>query len=86
MTKSGKSSLILIPLACLAAQNMHGQQTRPNIVLLLADDWGFPHATPYGDRVVDSRVFDSVAAEGMLFTKAYSAAPHSSPSRDCSLT
>lgn len=63
-----------------------GQQTRPNIVLLLADDWGFPHATPYGDKVVDSRVFDSVAAEGMLFTKAYSAAPHSSPSRACILT
>lgn len=62
-----------------------GQQTRPNIVLLLADDWGFPHATPYGDKVVDSRVFDSVAAEGMLFTKAYSAAPHSSPSRACIL-
>ena len=38
MTKSGKASLILIPIACLAAQNMSGQQTRPNIVLLLADD------------------------------------------------
>ena len=68
------------------AQNIDGQDKRPDIVLLLADDWGYPHAAPYGDRVVDSRVFDSVASEGMLFTRAYSAAPHSSPSRACILT
>ncbi len=83
---TGKATLALIPLACLSAQNLYSQDTRPNIVLLLADDWGFPHATPYGDRVVDTRVFDNVAAEGMLFTRAYSAAPHSSPSRASILT
>jgi N-sulfoglucosamine sulfohydrolase len=81
MTNTGKATLALIALACLSVQNLYSQDTRPDIVLLLADDWEFPHATPYGDRVVDTRVFDNVAAEGMLFTRAYSAAPHSSPSR-----
>ena len=76
----------MLPLAFALAPGMSAQDTRPNIVLLLADDWGYPHAAPYGDRVVDSRVFDTVASEGMLFTKAYSAAPHSSPSRACILT
>ncbi len=27
---------------------------RPNIVLMLADDWGFPHARSYGATGVDS--------------------------------
>lgn len=71
----------LLPLAGAAAQD-----GRPNIVLLLADDWGFPHATVYGDPEVDSGVFDRIASEGMLFTHAYSAAPHSSPSRASILT
>lgn len=59
---------------------------RPDIILLLADDWGYPHAAPYGDRVVDSRIFDSIASEGMLFNRAYCASPHSSPSRATILT
>ena len=59
---------------------------RPNIVLMLADDWGFPHARSYGATGVDSRALDRIAAEGMLFTRAYSAAPHSSPSRASILT
>lgn len=59
---------------------------RPNIVLLLADDWGYPHANSYGASEVDSRAFEKIAQEGMLFTHAYSAAPHSSPSRASILT
>ena len=54
MTNTGKATLALIPLACLSVQNLYSQDTRPDIVLLLADDWEFPHATPYGDRVVDT--------------------------------
>lgn len=78
---------IIIPIAGMAVlSGAQAQDRRPDIVLLLADDWGFPHAAPYGDRVVDSRVFDQIASEGMLFTRAYSAAPHSSPSRACILT
>lgn len=72
---------LILPFAGAAAVlGAQAQNQRPDIVLLLADDWGFPHAAPYGDRVVDSRVFDSIASDGMLFTRAYSAAPHSSPS------
>lgn len=84
-----KTQLGLCALAGIApAFNTAAQENdaRPDIVLLLADDWGFPHAAPYGDRVVDSRVFDSLASEGMLFSRAYCASPHSSPSRATILT
>jgi arylsulfatase A-like enzyme len=60
--------------------------TRPNILFLLADDWAWPHAGVYGDRVVKTPTFDRVAREGALFTNAYSAAPSCTPSRAAMLT
>ncbi|HZB25851.1 MAG TPA: sulfatase [Vicinamibacterales bacterium] len=56
-------------------------QTRPNIVLAIADDWSFPHAGIYGDRAVSTPVFDRIAKEGVRFTQAFTAAPSCTPSR-----
>jgi arylsulfatase A-like enzyme len=52
----------------------------------VADDWGYPHAGAYGDRVVQTPNFDRVAREGVLFTHAFSAAPSCTPSRAAMLT
>ncbi len=59
---------------------------RPNILLCIADDWAWPHASVYGDPVVRTPVFDRVAREGVLFTHAFSAAPSCTPSRGAILT
>jgi N-sulfoglucosamine sulfohydrolase len=59
---------------------------RPNIVFAIADDWSFPHAGVYGDKVVKTPTFDRVANEGVLFTHAYCAAPTCSASRASILT
>src|ERR1051325_10616477 len=59
---------------------------RPNILFCLADDWGWPHAGVYGDKVVRVPTFDRVAREGVLFTHAFSAAPSCTPSRAAILT
>lgn len=58
----------------------------PNIVFLIADDWSYPHAGAYGDKVVETPTFDRLAAEGALFRNAYCAAPSCSPSRAAILT
>lgn len=57
------------------------QSKHPNILFLIADDWSFPHAGVYGDQVVRTPTFDRLAAEGALFTNAYTASPSCSPSR-----
>jgi len=57
------------------------QSKQPNILFLIADDWSFPHAGVYGDKVVRTPTFDRLAAEGALFTNAYTASPSCSPSR-----
>jgi N-sulfoglucosamine sulfohydrolase len=59
---------------------------RPNIVLAIADDWSWPHAGAYGDRVVRTPVFDRLAAQGGRFERAYCASPSCTPSRGAILT
>jgi len=59
---------------------------RPNILFAIADDWSFPHAGVYGDKVVRTPAFDRIAREGVLFTNAYCAAPSCTPSRATVLT
>lgn len=62
------------------------QSSRPNILFIIADDWSYPHAGAYGDRVVKTPNFDRVAREGVLFTNAFCAAPSCTPSRASLLT
>ncbi|HET6247266.1 MAG TPA: sulfatase [Tepidisphaeraceae bacterium] len=59
---------------------------RPSILFAIADDWSYPHAGAYGDKVVNTPTFDRIAAEGMLFTRAFCAAPTCSASRASILT
>ena len=59
---------------------------RPNILFALADDWSFGHAGAYGCKWVKTPAFDRVAAEGLLFTHAYTPDGKCAPSRSCILT
>ena len=68
------------------AQSAMASRSRPNILFLLADDWGWPVADVYGDSVVRVPTFDWVASHGMVFNNAFCAAPSCSPSRASILT
>ncbi len=59
---------------------------RPNILLVIADDWSWPHAGAYGDPVVQTPAFDRLAREGVLFQHAFVSAPSCTPSRGALLT
>jgi arylsulfatase A-like enzyme len=62
-----------------------GEHGRPNILLLLSDDHSIPHTGAYGDvNCLEFNItpnLDAMAAEGMLFKRAYTAAPQCAPSR-----
>jgi arylsulfatase A len=58
--------------------------SRPNIVLILADDLGPGEVGCYGQKMIRTPNIDKLAAEGMRFTQAYSGSPVCAPSR-CSL-
>lgn len=61
-------------------------ETRPNIFLAIADDWGWPHAGAYGDPVVQTPTFDGTARAGVLFANAFVSSPSCTPSRAALLT
>lgn len=89
----GFSSLAIVGLvvmaACLRQREPVAEQagqTRPNILIAIADDWSWPHAGVYGDSVIETPTFDRVAREGVLFTQAFVASPSCTPSRAALLT
>ncbi|MBC8155786.1 MAG: sulfatase-like hydrolase/transferase, partial [Bacteroidetes bacterium] len=59
------------PAAATKTNRIDEPASRPNVLFIIADDWGFPHAGVYGDAVVKTPHFDKLAREGMLFTDAH---------------
>src|SRR6187399_1984604 len=74
-------SLIFLSVSASAAETKG-----PNILLAIADDWGFGHASAYGCQWTKTPGFDRVAREGLLFTHAYTPNAKCAPSRACLLT
>ncbi|MFQ5417477.1 MAG: sulfatase [Myxococcota bacterium] len=58
----------------------------PNIVLIVADDLGWSEVGSYGNAAVRTPAIDRLAAEGVLFERAYSVTPSCSASRAALLT
>ena len=81
--------ILLLPLALLLACPLVLAQaaapTRPNIILILADDLGYGDLGCHGSPTVRTPHLDRLAAEGTRFTNAY-AFPTCSPSRAALLT
>lgn len=76
-------ALIIVIALCpaIALFAAEGASGRPNILLAIADDWGFPHASCYGDPVVKTPTFDRLAREGALCRHAFVSSPSCTPSR-----
>ncbi len=64
-----------------AGLNWPTNQTRPNLVFILADDLGWGDLSCYGQRKFATPHIDRLAAEGMRFTQAYAGSPSGAASR-----
>ena len=62
------------------------QPSRPNILFIIFDDWGWQHAGAYGCDWVKTPNFDRIAREGVLFKNAFTSNPKCSPCRASILT
>jgi arylsulfatase A len=73
-------------LTALQAADSAKIASRPNIVLILADDLGINDLGCYGRKDQRTPNLDRLASQGMRFTCAYSAQPVCSPSRAAIMT
>lgn len=77
---------LALALAALTSVSHAADARRPNIVLILADDWGWGDAGAYGSRWIKTPAFDRLAHEGLRFDHAYTPNAKCAPSRATILT
>lgn len=81
--------LLAVGLAVLfgnAPAEAADQGARPNILLLVGDNWAWPHAGACGDPSVKTPTFDQIARQGALFTHTFCQVPSCSAARAVLLT
>ncbi len=73
---------ILFILSIIAAQLLNAAEVkRPNILFIIADDWG-KHAASYGtDNWINVPSFDRIAKEGIVFDNCFTSNPKCAPCR-----
>lgn len=84
MSKPKVTAIVLIVLANLVGETSAGaaeSASKPNIVIIFADDLGYGDLSCYGARKIATPNIDRLASEGMKLTDAHSAASLCSPSR-----
>ena len=76
------SAVAASALAGASADDAHAAQVeRPNVLYIMADDMGWGDLSCYGRPDYKTPNLDRLAAEGVRFTQAYSAAPVCTPTR-----
>lgn len=73
-------------LSCRKTALSETTPSRPNVILIYADDLGYGDLGCYGSKVNVTPYIDKLATQGMRFTQYYSASSVCSPSRGALLT
>src|SRR5678816_2900806 len=83
-----KHRLAFLVLGLVLAVFQAGAATssKPNVVLILADDFGWTDLACYGSDLHETPAIDQLARDGMKFTQNYSACTVCSPTRAALLT
>jgi len=68
------------------AESAAANPERPNILFLISDDQSWLHTGAAGCKAVKTPNFDRVAAQGVLFTHAFTSSPGCAPSRGAILS
>lgn len=78
---------ILVSLTqCESSASVTASTEQPNIVYILADDLGYGDLSSFGQKKFATPHIDSIASQGMRFTRHYSGATVCAPSRCALLT
>jgi arylsulfatase A-like enzyme len=76
-------TLTILGVFCGLAQ---AESRKPNVLFVYLDDFGWKDAGYMGSDFYETPHLDELAAEGMVFTNAYSCAANCAPARACLLS
>ena len=76
----------LLAAVLLLSDTAAANDDRPNILLIIFDDWSWNHSGAYGCDWIKTPHFDRIASEGVRFTNFYTSNPKCSPCRASLLT
>lgn len=84
-------SVLLVSALLLAGcsqkvNESQGDQTRPNIIIINADDLGYGDVSAYGATAIKTPNIDKLAQDGLRFTRAHATSATCTPSRYSLLT
>ena len=77
--------LLFVNVSLLAAPQ-EKKETRPNVIVIMADDLGYGDLSCYGADSFKTPNIDKLASQGLRFTDAYAACAVCSPTRAAILT
>ena len=78
--------LYLPCLTLLSLCTLKAQETKPNVILMMADDLGWGDTGYNGSKIIKTPHLDKMAAEGLQMNRFYSASSVCSPTRASVLT
>lgn len=80
-----KHNILSVSIGLFALSASLYSREKPNILLILIDDLGYPAVSCYGNKLVETPYIDRIAREGVRFTSGY-VCPQSTPTRACLIT
>jgi len=87
MITARRAAIVALLLALLSSASLGAApESRPNIVFILADDWGWGDLGCYGHARLKTPRLDELASQGTLYTQFYVCSGVCSPSRTAFLT
>ena len=78
-----RHATLVVALAALTTHVPAQDDTRPNYVVILADDLGYADLGCQGSGFYATPAIDALAASGLRFTDGYANAPNCAPTRAC---
>lgn len=70
----------------IASAERRARRSKPNVILILADDLGYGDLGSYGQKFFKTPNLDRMAREGLRFTQFYAGSPVCAPSRASLMT
>ncbi|MCP3692820.1 MAG: sulfatase-like hydrolase/transferase, partial [Planctomycetaceae bacterium] len=72
---------VLLAISFLFSAVQGADTKRPNIVLIMADDLGYNELGSYGQKLIQTPYLDTLATQGMKFSRNYCGNAVCAPSR-----